>query len=488
MAAHWTNGGLGARTGTGPRVAVAMVAIWVGLVAGQAAPAAAGPRHDADRHGHHHHDHGESDVRRVEHAERYRPTPMPDRIVLTWSGDPRTTQSVTWRTSTEVRTAFAEIAPADHGPAFAKAATRRTARTVPFTTDLSNAHVHTVAFDGLEPGTTYAYRVGDGTNWSEWLQFRTEPASSEPFTFVYLGDAQNDILSMWSRVTREAFRDAPRAAFFLHAGDLVDIGDSDGEWGEWFEAGAFINATIPVIATPGNHEYVRDRSSSDGRASDGRARKLTDHFDAVFAFPDNGPSGLEASVYTIDYGDLRVVSLNSNERQEDQVEWLDRVLAENDRTWTVVTFHHPVFSTGRGRDNPRLRELWKPIFDRHGVDLVLNGHDHTYGRSGTVGDAETRNVPTGMRTRAEAGTVYVVSVSGPKMYDANPEPGIDYVRRAEDTQLYQVITIDGDVLSYEARTAIGDLYDAFELRKRADGPAALTEIDVEMPARRRARE
>ena len=39
-------------------------------------------------------------------------------------------------------------------------------------------------------------------------------------------------------------------------------------------------------------------------------------------------------------------------------------------------------------------------------------------------------------------------------------------RIAEDTQLYQIIHIDGDRLKYEARTAIGDLYDAFELQKR----------------------
>ena len=43
----------------------------------------------------------------------------------------------------------------------------------------------------------------------------------------------------------------------------------------------------------------------------------------------------------------------------------------------------------------------------------------------------------------------------------------DFMRRAaEDTQLYQIITIDGGVLTYEARTATGELYDAFELRKR----------------------
>lgn len=432
------------------------------------------PDHGAD------HQHHEQVVRRVDHAERYRPTPMPDRIVLTWTADPKTTQTVTWRTSTEVGKAYAEFAVGDHGPAFTQSSKRVPAQTRVFKSDLSTAHVHTATMDGLEPGTTYAYRVGDGTNWSEWFHFRTEPAASEPFTFVYLGDAQTEIRSMWSRITREAFREAPRAAFFLHAGDLVNVANSDGEWGEWFEAGSFINATTPVIATPGNHEYVKIERPliPDGVV-------LTEHFPMVFAFPQNGPTGLQSTVYYIDYGDLRVISLNSMERQDEQVEWLDRVLSKNDRKWTAVTFHHPIYSTGNDRDNPRIRRLWKPVLDRHAVDIVLNGHDHTYGRSGLVGGNPGRNVPTGTNARSEAGTVYVVSVSGPKMYDAKADPGIEYVRRAEETQLYQIIAIDGNELRYEARTALGDVYDAFRLVKREGQPNELVELPVEFPARRR---
>jgi len=56
---------------------------------------------------------------------------------------------------------------------------------------------------------------------------------------------------------------------------------------------------------------------------------------------------------------------------------------------------------------------------------------------------------------------------------------------AEDTQLYQVITIDGDTLRYEARTAVGVRYDAFELRKRSGQPNQLVEFPDKAPERRR---
>lgn len=417
---------------------------------------------------------------RVSDSVLYQPMAMPDRIVLSWLGDAATSRAVTWRTSTQVKRAHAEIAPAGSGPGFLKHKRRVDAVTRPFKSDLSTCHVHAVEFKGLKPATKYVYRVGDGKNFSEWFQFRTAGSSPEPFSFIYFGDAQNDIRSMWSRVVREAWSDAPRAAFTLHAGDLVNRGERDAEWGEWFGAGAWLNGMIPVVATPGNHEYVSEKRS-DGH----RVRRLSRHWAAQFTFPANGPTGLEETAYYLDYQNLRIVSLNSNERQVEQKAWLEQVLSRNDRTWTVVTFHHPVFSLAEGRDNPVLRRTWKPVFDRHRVDLVLTGHDHTYGRTGLLGAEANAAEGTNWRS-ASAGTVYVVSVSGPKMYDLDREPRAEMRRVAEDTQLYQIIAIDGPVLRYEARTATGQAYDGFTLKKRPGAPNEMIERVPNTPEHRRA--
>ncbi len=89
------------------------------------------------------------------------------------------------------------------------------------------------------------------------------------------------------------------------------------------------------------------------------------------------------------------------------------------------------------------------------------------------------NVATGVQAREpQTGTVYVVSVSGPKMYNINRRPFMKRV--AEDTQLYQVISIADDKLRFEARTAVGQLYDAFELVKRDGEPNQLTEFPAEV--------
>lgn len=399
-----------------------------------------------------------------------KPTPVPDRVILTWASDPATSQAVTWRTDTSVQPgkAIAQLALAEGGPgfdpdwglkAFAKEKlTTLTARTESLKTFLNDAHYHSVNFTGLKPKTKYVYRVGDGANWSEWFQFETPSDRPEPFGFIYFGDAQNGIKSLWSRVARGAYSDMPKAKFILHAGDLVDVGRSDFEWGEWHTAAGWINGMVPCVPSPGNHEYP--------------AGTLTPHWRAQFTLPENGPPGLEETCYYFDIQGVRVISLDSMVEVKAQVPWLRKVLAKenNPNRWTVVTFHYPIYSSKKGRDNKDLRETWRPVFDEFAVDLVLQGHDHTYGRSGLMRED---NLVTGAQVQSESGTVYVVSVSGAKMHELGDG---EWMRSSgQDLQLYQLIRIDGDVLKYEARTATGDLFDSFELHKQPNGRNELIE-------------
>lgn len=430
----------------------------------------------------------EQQVTKVSDEVAHRPTAIPDRILLTWTSDPSVSQTVTWRTDNSVANAYAEYAVAGDGPRFPASAAKTKAKTTDLKTDLGEAHYHEARFLNLRPRTKYAYRVGDGTNWSEWNHFTTASNRSEAFQFVYFGDAQNELKSHWSRVIRQAYRDAPKASFLLHAGDLVNGANSDADWGEWFYAGGFIHRTVPCIATPGNHEYYKvekDEKKDEKENKDGdeeEVRLLSCHWQPTFAFPSNGPAELQDTVFWIDFQGTRIISLNSNEQQQRQVEWLQSVLNDNPNNWTIITFHHPIYSTKVGRDNPELRSLWQPVFDKHRVDLVLQGHDHTYGRTKLMTFGE--NVPQGITKRSKAGgTMYVVSVSGPKMYELGRR---SFMRRAaEETQLYQIIAVDGDELRYEARTAIGRLYDAFTLRKRPGKPNKLIEQVPDTTERRR---
>ena len=403
-------------------------------------------------------------------------SPDPDRIVLTWSGNPARTQAVSWRTDYSVVVGYAEIALADPSSRFDLKAKRFQAATQSLDIGQHDqnvsvvTHFHSVVFEGLSPDTLYAYRVGDGGElWSEWLQFRTASTRNEPVEFLYFGDAQNAVLSHWSRIMRAAFQKAPNADFSIHAGDLINRAHRDQEWAEWFKAGGWIHAMIPSILVPGNHEY-------DELTDAEQEKRLSLQWGPQFELPryEDLPDSLEETVYYIDYQGVRIVALNSNREIEAQTKWLKKVLSRNPNRWTVLTFHHPIFSSGDGRDNTRNRDSWKPIIEKHDVDLVLQGHDHTYAR----GHVPIRMMDTD--SDSEIGPVYINSVSGPKMYefmeggwDVYRPEGVVLDRRAENTQFFQVIGIEGMSLVYKAYMANGELYDAFELRKKKDGSRSL---------------
>ncbi len=418
--------------------------------------------------GDHGHSHSKSDS--LPNSKLLFPGNDPDRIILNLSANPLHSVAVNWRTATLVSRGHVEVALATDGPSF-----REAPRNIPAATEylkvsregepVVEANYHSAVIDGLEPGKTYVYRVGLEPYWSEWFQLEM-PSETDPISFVYFGDAQNDVKSMWSRVIREAYQTMPKVNFMLHAGDLINRHDRDVEWGEWFYAGGFIHAMVPAIMTPGNHEY--------------KDVVLSPQWKPQFNLPKNGPIGLEETCYVINYPEIKVISLDAEQIDESehfrelQAYWLDSLLTNDPRKWTVITFHYPVFSTNPNRDNITLRESFKPIFDKHKVDLVLQGHDHAYGR-GIVS-----NVATGAAVREEgSGTMYVVSVSGPKMYEVSDNPWME--RKAANTQLFQVINIEGDTVSYQAFTAKGELYDAFDLVKKAGMPNVLVNKIPDIP-------
>ena len=128
------------------------------------------------------------------------------------------------------------------------------------------------------------------------------------------------------------------------------------------------------------------------------------------------------------------------------------MLQANTKEWVIVTTHLPFYSPKENRDNVHLRQHFQPILEKFKVDLVFSGHDHSYGRGRT-----TDNPGNGHEV------MYVVSVSGPKMYEAGDKDWMEH--SGSYKQLYQLITIDGKELLYEAYTVDGKLFDEFKLTK-----------------------
>lgn len=383
------------------------------------------------------------------------PSRQPDRIVLNATEDLRHSASVTWRTSVDVGESYAEIALADPNPQFVQKAKRQVSSRQIVKHGEFAAQYHSVSFKDLQPNTLYAYRVGQGESWSEWFQFRTAGTSGKT-SLIYFGDVQAGILPYWSRVVREAYKRVPDASAMLYAGDLVNRGNRDVEWGEWFLAGGFIHASVPVIPTPGNHDHGDDDKGN---------YTISKYWQAQFELPKNGPQGypdMAESCYFVDIDQVRIVTINTeffDERKDirkTQIGWVEKVLASNSQRWTILLLHHPIYSTKKNRDNEELRNALKPLIDKYRVDLVLQGHDHTYVRG-------MQKVP--MEKGMESGTAYVVSVSGPKLSEVLVADWMD--KTAQFMQLFHAVHVDDQRLIFETYTSAGELFDRFELHKQA---------------------
>ncbi|MGW4792854.1 fibronectin type III domain-containing protein [Nonomuraea sp. NPDC004297] len=404
-------------------------------------------------------------------AEVHKPTPIPDRVILIPTTTPATSQRVSWRAEATADTAQAEILESPRAlgqvqPVAGAVTNVKALASTPVNTTLGYASTyHTAEFTGLKPGTRYTYRVGDGTNWSPWIDFTTAAAGFEPFSFVYYGDAQNYLDSAVPRVFRQAFADRPQAKAIVNAGDLIDSANSEEQWGQWFRAGGFIDGQVNNISIPGNHEY------SGGLSAFWRPQ---------FPYPDNGPGDaeLKQTAYTLDYQGVRFIGLDTNHQSNAtlmaaQTAWLEGLLKDNPNKWTVVTFHHPVYSTTGTRNNPNVRAQWAPLFEKYGVDLVLQGHDHSYGRGNPVSARRSASVHNGV--------AYVVSVSGGKMYALNGGEnwtgnGAEVRSTSENTQLYQLIDVTEDTVTFEARYANGERHDGFVIRKDGKGERTVNDL------------
>lgn len=404
---------------------------------------------------------------------------VPHRVLLGITSDPAHSHVVTWRTAIATATPQGQIAPLSPSPSLADSATTVTGSMREYTTGAGDTVYHyEVTFSGLAPGKRYAYRVGDGTTWSEWFHVRTASDSPEPFRIIYLGDAQRNVKALWSRAVRAAFMVAPDASLILHAGDLIEDGYKDEEWAEWNHSLGFIGAVVPHLPAVGNH----DMSVPDGAAPPTAVHPL---WKAHLALPANGPPDvpmLEEEAYWVDYQGVRVISIEGNAYspemydpearkvvQESQVKWMEKLLADNPNRWTIVLCHEPMYGVGRNPDNPELRAAFLPLYDKYGVDLVLQGHDHVYSRSHKLAGNQ-------VVAPDAPGTVYVVSVSGPRMYRFNPTYEHLMKKVLPDTQMYQVIDISPDRLRLQAYSVDDTWVDGFELRKDGSGQSTLVEL------------
>lgn len=378
---------------------------------------------------------------------------IPGRICLGITQTPDQSQAVSWRTDRPAQNPRAEIMPlADFIHQKETGTVIPAARSV--RADLPGSGTachHHLTFTRLKPATGYVYRVGSDHGFSEWNRFTTAPQNQAPFSFLYFGDVQNEILSKCAIVFHTAARTRPEAVFWTIAGDLVNDGRDDAQWQELFTALGRTPRSLSLAPVAGNHEYP------DPRIVPKEMRTLTPLWQAHFNLPPNGPKGLDQSCYFFTYQTLLFVVLNGNEKLETQARWLETVLEKNRLPWVIVSFHQPVYATSKRRDRTRYQEIFVPVLDKFGVDLVLTGHHHAYTRTFPLKNHEPVK-------ETEKGTVYLMSVTGPKTYPVSPRYAHLFAKASHGRQLFQSIQVEQEKMTVQTFDLSGNVFDQVEIR------------------------
>jgi 3',5'-cyclic AMP phosphodiesterase CpdA len=106
----------------------------------------------------------------------------------------------------------------------------------------------------------------------------------------------------------------------------------------------------------------------------------TDNGDPQVRYPG---FNMQGRYYTFRRGDVQFFALDTNHNADwtNQLPWLDKELSRSDAPWKVVVGHHQMYSSGHYGVNHELIKKLTPLFQQYGVQLYINGHDHTYERT-----------------------------------------------------------------------------------------------------------
>lgn len=261
-----------------------------------------------------------------------------------------------------------------------------------------------VTVTGLQPNTTYYYTVERNGEQSDVVEYSTK--DTETVKMLYVGDPQigaskgqpqdggelsdeagtantaamNDGFA-WNRTLNTALEENPDINFVISAGDQVNkTGEAkEEEYAAYLSADAL--ASLPVATTIGNH----------------------DSLNADYSYHFNNPNATDLGTteaggdYYYSYGDGLFIVLNTNNYNvaEHAEAIKEAVAAYPDAKWRIVTIHQDIYGSGLDHsdtDGMILRTQLTPVFDENDIDVVLQGHDHTYSRTKLLyGDGQTHS-------------------------------------------------------------------------------------------------
>jgi len=276
---------------------------------------------------------------------------------LSWNQETQTSITITWETPLPCTTVIEYGKNSSYGLKIE---------------DLTPTMLHVVTLTNLEPGTTYHYKVYAKDFFSPYFlfdkTFKTAPNGTESFSFAVYGDTRPDGLGITIHQTlvNEILMLDPD--FVINVGDIVMSSKRLDQYDRLSYEIQWLAGTRPYMISMGNHEAWE---------GDGNVIPYLYYFN----FPNYD------LFYSYNYSNAYFISLVvlAEDQILDPIQYrfleneLSNANASSDIDWIFVSFHSPIIHSG-GRNSPFLIWQLTPLFNKYGVDFVLEGHRHFYER------------------------------------------------------------------------------------------------------------
>lgn len=293
----------------------------------------------------------------------------------------------------------------------------------------------------LSASECYNYRLLGEVGQPLWHGSFVTPPSAEvtsEFSFAVVSDSHaND--GLFAGVAEAVGRESTEF--------VLDLGDYKGGYGpDWDRWPSYFKAARPYLDKTALFPVAGDH---DGKGSRNLRALLG------FSFGEEDPLTEESngSFYQFQYGNADFFVLDCTTDLEPQMVWLEEVLKKSQAVWKIVAIHFSQFNAGgRGLLFKHHFSRLAEIYEAHGVDLVLSGHDHVYERPLPVGSATSKPVQ------------YLSLNSGGNFREVRPSPIISG-GMGHQKLMYARFHISGSTLTMEAKTASGEVFDQFKLEK-----------------------
>ncbi len=363
----------------------------------------------------------------------------PARVMLTFGDSHPDSRNISWTCGTDVKPSCVSLIDTADTTRISIQATGET-----FASRSGKAAYYVARLRHLRQGHTYRYRVTTANRHSPWHTFRMPQTDRRTLSFIYSGDIQDTTGGIANSLLRQAFRSHPDAQLLICGGDLTER-PTDAFWGETFCSLDSICQSLPVMTAAGNHEYLK-----------GIKCEMERRFDLIHSYYLDSMED-DNHVFTLTLGPAQFFVLDSNRELPyllQQADWLKKALSNSRAQWKIIVMHHPLYSLRGKYNNILQRWVFNPIIRKHGVDLVLQGHEHAYGRRLSRDAAGRATTP-----------LYITSTCSPKFYRIKHRGYHD--KAIADKRMLQKVSIAGDTLTTTAFDPLsGQIYDSLSIVKK----------------------